>query len=79
MKLVDLYVRSNKKNDTAVRELVKNFDIQSKMARLRREAAVKEKDIKTIAFGDYSVQVPSYNIGEFGGCERLSLHVSSQF
>jgi hypothetical protein len=68
MKVVDMYLRSNKKNDEAVRQLVNNFNVQSKMARLRREEAVKQKDIKTIAFGKYSVQVPSYNIGEFSGC-----------
>ena len=39
-----------------------NFDIQSKIARLRREEALKVKDIKEIAFGEYSVQVPSFNL-----------------
>ena len=65
MKLVDMYLRSNTKNDAAIRELKENFDVQSKLARIRREEAVKQQDMKAIAFGQYSVRIPSFNIGKF--------------
>lgn len=65
MKLVDLYLRANKKSDSALRSLMENFDIESKIARLRREDALKVKDIKEMAFGEYSVQVPSFNLCKF--------------
>ena len=62
MKIVDLYLRANKKKNAALKEMMKNFDIQSNLARLRREEALKMKDIKQMAFGNYSVQVPSFNL-----------------
>ena len=65
MKFVDLYFRANSKADENVKRLVQNFDVQSNMARLRREEAVKAKEIKAIAFGDYSIQVPSFNVGKW--------------
>eukprot|EP00934_Nitzschia_sp_Nitz4_P008726 Nitzschia sp. Nitz4//scaffold61_size107673//28299//31553//NITZ4_004228-RA/size107673-snap-gene-0.43-mRNA-1//1//CDS//3329555689//8716//frame0 len=62
MKLVDLCIRASSKQDRKLEELVQNFNIQSKLARLRREEALKAKDLKTITFGKYSVQVPSFNL-----------------
>jgi hypothetical protein len=64
MKLVDLNLRANDKKDGALRQLMKNFDVQSNLARLRREEAMKVKDIKVIAFGRYSIQVPSFDLGK---------------
>lgn len=64
MMVVDLTLRANKNKDGKLRSVMKNFDVQSKMARLRREEAVKVKDIKELAFGKLSIQVPSFNLGE---------------
>lgn len=64
MKFVDLYFRANSKADENVKRLMQNFDVQSNVARLRREEAVKAREIKSIAFGKYSIQVPSFNIGK---------------
>jgi C2 domain len=58
MKIVDLY-QKGRKNDGALDAFVQQFDV----ARLRREEALKKQDIKSIAFGKYSTQVPSFNIG----------------
>lgn len=64
MKLVDIYFRANQKKDGKLQQLVQNFDVQSNVLRLRREEALKAKDIKSIAFGQYSTQVPSFNLGK---------------
>ena len=58
MKLVDLYRRAERK-DGMLSDFMGQFDL----ARMRREEAMKTKDVKSIAFGKYSTQVPSFNIG----------------
>lgn len=63
MKVVDLYMQANRKKDGLLNEFVGKFDV----ARLRREDALKQKDVKAIAFGEYSTNVPSFNIGEYEG------------
>ena len=60
MKLVDLFIRASEKKDGTFNDLIKNFDFDG--ARLRRETALKMKDMKEIAFGTFSVQVPSFNL-----------------
>jgi hypothetical protein len=65
MKLVDLFSRANEKKDGSLNDLIKNFDIQSNRARIRREEALKVKDMKEVAFGKFSVQVPSFNLCKF--------------
>mmetsp|Transcript_25709 Transcript_25709/g.28797 ORF Transcript_25709/g.28797 Transcript_25709/m.28797 type:complete len:1027 (-) Transcript_25709:81-3161(-) len=62
MKIVDLILRANERKDGGVSDLIETFDIQSNRARLNREEALKVKDIKEIAFGKYSVQVPCFNL-----------------
>jgi C2 domain len=62
MKLVDLYLRANQQENGALKELTSKFHIQSNIARRKREEALKIKDIKELAFGQYSVQVPSFNL-----------------
>jgi hypothetical protein len=64
MKVVDLTLRANKKHDATLRNLIENFDVQSITARIRREEALQLKDMKHLAFGKYSIQVPSFNLGE---------------
>ena len=64
MKLVDLALRANNKSDVTLRKLMEDFQAQSTAARIRREEALKLKDIKSLAFGRYSILVPSYNLGE---------------
>jgi hypothetical protein len=59
MKLVDLCFGQEKYSEKG---LVKNSDILFRKARLRREEARKIQDIKVLAFGKYSIQVPSYNL-----------------
>ena len=65
MKLVDLFLRANEKKDGGLNDLISNFVIQSNRARLSREEALKVKDIKEVAFGTYSVQVPSFSLCKF--------------
>ena len=62
MKLVDLVLRAKQKKDGTLNELMRNFDVQSNSARLKREQDLKVKDMKELAFGKYSVQVPSFNL-----------------
>lgn len=62
MKLVDLFLRANERKDGGVSELMEAFNMESNRARLIREEALKVKDIKGIAFGTYSVQVPLFNL-----------------
>ena len=64
MMLVDLILTANRKNDSKVRSMMDNFDVQSRMARLRREETLKVKDFKDAAFGTLSIQVPSFNLGK---------------
>lgn len=64
MKLVDLYFRANRNKEEKLKQLMQNFDVQSNLLRLRREEALKAKDIKAIAFGKYSTQVPSFHVGK---------------
>ena len=80
MKLVDLTLRAkssssnanHKKKDggsnVTLHKVMENFQTQFQLARMRREEVVKIKDIKSLAFGKYSIQVPSFNLGEFGDC-----------
>jgi hypothetical protein len=65
MKLVDLTLRQNEKKEEALENLVKTFDVKRKAARLRQEEAAKLKDLKAMAFGKYSIQVPSFNLGKY--------------
>ena len=65
MKLFDLFLRANEKKDGSLNDLMRNFDMQSNSARIRREEALKVKDMKEVAFGKYSVQVPSFNLCKF--------------
>jgi len=60
MKIVDLYLRANKSND--LDKLMEAFDQKKKVARLRREQALKVKAIKCLRFGKYITQVPAYNL-----------------
>ena len=73
MKFVDLFLRANEKKDGRLHELIENFDIQSNGARLRREKALKVKDMKEVAFGKFSVQVPSFNLCKFSHTSRLNI------
>jgi hypothetical protein len=75
MKLVDLTLTSrsgggnkgdgetDEKDGVTVQKLVETFQTQFNLARMRREETVKLKDIKELAFGKYSIQVPSFNLG----------------
>ena len=64
MKFVDMTLRQNEKKEEALESLIKNFDVKNKVARLRQEEAAKLKDLKAMAFGKYSIQVPSFNLGK---------------
>eukprot|EP00980_Cylindrotheca_fusiformis_P026175 scaffold15497_cov117-Cylindrotheca_fusiformis.AAC.2 len=59
MKLVDFFMIPEEGKEKV---LIKNADRLFQEARLRREEAVKVQDIKALAFGKYSVQVPSFNV-----------------
>jgi len=68
MKLVDIYFQANRNKERKLKQLMQNFNVQSNLLRLRREEALKTKDIKAVAFGQYSTQVPSFNIGKWLVC-----------
>jgi hypothetical protein len=59
MKLVDMFLMPGEGREKVLK---KNSDRLFQQARLRREEAVKVQDIKVLAFGKYSVQVPSFNV-----------------
>lgn len=65
MKLLDMFFFSSGNKPQADSKgkagIKKEYNLFQK-ARLRREEAAKMKDIREIAFGQYSVQVPSYNV-----------------
>ena len=65
MKVIDLYFRANRKEESQLLALVEKFNVQSALLRMRREEALKMKDIKARLFGEYSTQVPSFNLGEW--------------
>lgn len=76
MKAVDLFLSADEDRETP---LMKNIDLLFQQARLRREDAVKKQDIKVLAFGKFSVQVPSYNLVSLT-CTNvfIALHCSSR-
>jgi hypothetical protein len=85
MKLVDLTLttrsggggtkgdgETDEKDGVTVQKLVETFQTQFNLARMRREETVKLKDIKELAFGKYSIQVPSFNLGRLRNCFQVS-------
>jgi len=59
MKLVDVYVNAPAYDDT---KASKEFRKQSRLARMRREEAIKLKDLKCLAFGEYVTLIPAFNL-----------------
>ena len=63
MKFVDVFLEAQaKKNDTSVEKELEKFRQESKLARLRREEALKLKAVKEIRFGKFITQVPAFNL-----------------
>ena len=65
MKLVDWFLQSNEKKDGSVKTMMQNFDVKSNVARVSQEEAMKLKVIREMAFGKFSLQVPSFNLGKY--------------
>lgn len=59
MKVVDTFFQLEEESQKV---LIRNVDRLFQEARLRREEAAKVQAIKVLAFGKYSVLVPSYNV-----------------
>ncbi|CAJ1937033.1 unnamed protein product [Cylindrotheca closterium] len=59
MKVIDTFFQLEEESQKV---LIRNIDRLFQEARLRREEAVKVQAIKVLAFGKYSVLVPSYNV-----------------
>lgn len=59
MRFVDIYLNSTSKDEPAKLEYFRKL---SRDARIRREEAIKLKDMKCLAFGDYVTLVPGFNL-----------------
>lgn len=62
MMLVDMYLQNDKRKQKVVDAMVNKFSVQRKQAQLRRQNALKLKDVKSMAFGSLSCVVPNYNL-----------------
>lgn len=72
MRLVDEFLRSSSDADKEKSDMF--FQKQRRLARIRREEAVKLKDMKCLAFGDYVTLIPSFNLPKH---YDRALHTSS--
>lgn len=62
MKIVDLLLRSNSEDDSTIIKAMEKFNQDVVVARAKHQDAVKLKDVKCLAFGDYITLVPSFNL-----------------
>lgn len=60
MKLVDMYLQARRAEQKESQ--LEEFKKQTRLARIRREEAVKLKDMKCLAFGEYVTLVPCENL-----------------
>lgn len=60
MRLVDAYLRSSSDDDEV--KTSEEFRKQSRLARIRREEAVKLKDMKCLAYGEFVTLIPGFNL-----------------
>ena len=62
MKLLDLHLQAQGKDDDAIEQAIENFKHRSHFAIARRQEAIKLRDLKLLAFGPYSSLVPTFNL-----------------
>jgi hypothetical protein len=62
MKFVDLFLQAQAEKHGDMDKALVKFKEQSFLARLRREEAVKLKAVKEIRFGQFSTEVPAFNL-----------------
>ena len=62
MMILDLWLRSEGKDEAALQKVVENFKKDSWIARTRRQEALKLRDMKCIAFGKFITLIPSHNL-----------------
>jgi hypothetical protein len=82
MMLLDLWLRSEGKDEAALQKAVENFKKDSWIARTRRQEALKLRDMKCIAFGKYITLIPSHNLSRHFdrpiASSSAKLHIPSQ-
>lgn len=62
MFLVDLFMRSGGDDEKVLADAVEKFQGDSRLARYRKQDAVKLKDMKCLAFGNFISLVPNFNL-----------------
>ena len=62
MKFIDLILRANGDGADVLEKAMEKFHKESVGARIRRQEAVKLRDMKCLAFGKYITLVPSHNL-----------------
>lgn len=62
MALVDCWLCTKGNVDDVLEAAVQNFKKESRFARIRRQEALKLRDMKSLAFGKYITLVPSHNL-----------------
>jgi C2 domain len=62
MMLLDWWLRVEGKDEAALQKAVENFKKDSWIARIRRQEALKLRDMKCLAFGKYITLIPSHNL-----------------
>jgi C2 domain len=62
MMLLDWWLRAEGKDEAALEKAVENFKKDSWFARIRRQEALKLRDMKCLAFGKYITLIPSFNL-----------------
>ena len=62
MMIVDALINDNSKEEKSLAEAIEKFKSESRSARIRRQEAVKLRDIKCLTFGKYVTLVPSFNL-----------------
>jgi hypothetical protein len=62
MMLLDWWLRAEGKDEAALQKAIENFKKDSWIARIRRQEALKLRDMKCLAFGKYITLIPSHNL-----------------
>jgi C2 domain len=62
MMILDWWLRAEGKDEAALKKAMENFKKDSWFARLRRQEALKLRDMKCLAFGKFITLIPSFNL-----------------
>lgn len=82
MKLVDLWLHDQGQDDATLKQAMENFHRESHSARARHQEAVKLRDLKSLAFGQYITLIPSHNLNRHYdyplSCSSARVHEKSE-